>query len=196
MSDSLIERLCKGFGGACLPFEPVTVPTPNVRTLIYVIQHGDDGPVKIGFAAFSPEERMASLQCGNPVELNLRFTFRGDVKLERATHYHLRDIHVRGEWFKPVPNFLTRLADAVRRAMREMDGPFRVSGGPWTMRHQVPKAEPKCKGNPNTTDLTVKLWCADDESRKSDDPPWCYGRWSGRRRRIDACTLSTPEAPR
>ena len=71
---------------------------------LYVIQSGDTGPVKIGYAQ-SPSQRLDSLQIGSPVELNLRAVVAvpGPGRLERLTHEMASFCHVRGEWFDLSP---------------------------------------------------------------------------------------------
>lgn len=68
---------------------------------VYVVQSGDDGPLKIGVTNYpGVEARVASLQTGNPETLRIRRVFVGDESLEVALHAHFRDLHIRGEWFR------------------------------------------------------------------------------------------------
>ena len=64
--------------------------------MIYFIQMGDDGPIKIGRADSAPR-RIAGLQVGNPVELKLV----GVLPEELELHCEFADLALRGEWFSP-----------------------------------------------------------------------------------------------
>ena len=64
--------------------------------MIYFIQAGDSGPIKIGRAGSIPT-RIASLQVGNPAELKLL----GVLPEEKDLHYDFADLALRGEWFSP-----------------------------------------------------------------------------------------------
>jgi hypothetical protein len=69
--------------------------------VIYFIQAGDDGPIKIGSSENIPR-RIAGLQVGNPAELHVLGVFPEEYEL----HTHFADIHIRGEWLKPEPQLL------------------------------------------------------------------------------------------
>lgn len=69
------------------------------RGFVYLIQEGDDGPIKIG-AAHDPQKRAAMLQCGNPRELRIARLLLGDSETEHHLHAFWRpSAHIRGEWF-------------------------------------------------------------------------------------------------
>jgi hypothetical protein len=68
---------------------------------VYVIQWGEDGPVKIGMAN-SPDQRLADLQCANWMELRLIAVvpFRtGSRLVEKKAHELAAEDRLRGEWF-------------------------------------------------------------------------------------------------
>jgi hypothetical protein len=72
---------------------------PDARELrLYVIQRGDDGPIKIGISR-QPKQRLRSLQTGSAEKLTLLRVYRmADV--ERAIHIELeRESRLNGEWF-------------------------------------------------------------------------------------------------
>lgn len=81
---------------------------------VYFIQAGFDGPVKIGYTAREPEERMAALQVSHWEQLRLVAVIPGDRSLEAGFHAALRPHRIRGEWFLPTPTVL-----AVVRTARE-----------------------------------------------------------------------------
>lgn len=66
--------------------------------MIYFIQQGEVGPIKIGVAD-SPDRRLGWLQCGNPQKLYLRAILVGGMPEERILHDRFASGHIRGEWF-------------------------------------------------------------------------------------------------
>lgn len=83
-----------------------TLPNQNTassfRCCLYVIQEGDDGPVKVGMADH-PYRRLSTHQTGNPRPLALRAVYegeRGDCRaLEKAFFLAFGHQHIRGEWY-------------------------------------------------------------------------------------------------
>lgn len=67
--------------------------------LVYFIQAGDDGPIKIGVAE-KPMKRLAELQVASPVELNLLAVMKGGVDRERRLHTKFAEWRLHGEWFE------------------------------------------------------------------------------------------------
>jgi hypothetical protein len=99
------------------PSLPTVFPTlpPNERNVrdvrlgtafVYIIQDGDAGPIKIGWA-INPFERLKHLQVGNPRRMRLihyeeaydRYDAR---RLEREIHCEFLGHRVHGEWFRLV----------------------------------------------------------------------------------------------
>jgi hypothetical protein len=75
---------------------------------IYFVQAGD--AVKVGHAA-DVEARLRLLRVDNPVEVRLLAKIRGTVAGEGAIHKKFAHAHIRGEWFKAVPELLEFAAD-------------------------------------------------------------------------------------
>ena len=71
-------------------------------SFVYVVQIGDDGPVKIGYADHDPINRIRSLQTSVPYPLTVRaiigFADRG---VETRLHNMFADLRMKGEWFNP-----------------------------------------------------------------------------------------------
>lgn len=70
---------------------------------VYVVQEGDDGPVKIGIAA-NAFWRLNELQVGNFRRLRLIAVFSCDDKraayeIEQWAHFQMEERHLGGEWF-------------------------------------------------------------------------------------------------
>lgn len=70
--------------------------------MIYAIQAGEGGPIKIGFAE-DVRSRMSSLQTGCPVRLTLLGTCEvsDDRVVEQHIHKMNRAFRMSGEWFVP-----------------------------------------------------------------------------------------------
>lgn len=72
--------------------------------MIYFIQQGSDGPVKIGHVegdAFF-KSRLNNLQVGSPIKLNLLGVMDGSKEKEAEIHSEFAAQRIRGEWFTPV----------------------------------------------------------------------------------------------
>jgi hypothetical protein len=78
---------------------------PSGWTWVYAIQQGEDGPIKIG-SAKDPDERLATLQCGNPQKLIGVAAWEAPLAHERALHGAFSHLRIRGEWFEPTPVLL------------------------------------------------------------------------------------------
>lgn len=96
-------------------------PKPHLQTIghVYVVQAGDDGPCKIGFAS-SLEARLVELQVGNHEQLHVRATFRATREFERSMHHEYADRRLRGEWFALTASEIERLASGFASRERVM----------------------------------------------------------------------------
>jgi Meiotically up-regulated gene 113 len=74
------------------------------RSFVYVIQAGEDGPVKIG-SAREPSWRLNQLQCGSWQELHLRAVVpcQCSMAMELDAHALANSRRIRGEWFDLTP---------------------------------------------------------------------------------------------
>lgn len=70
----------------------------NSASLVYFIQSGDTGPIKIGRTQ-NLTQRMQVLQTASAEPLHLLAAVPGGVKYEKWFHEKLRPYHIRGEWF-------------------------------------------------------------------------------------------------
>lgn len=73
--------------------------------MIYFIQAGDGGPVKIGFAE-DIRKRFCQLQIANHEELRLIGAMPGGLTHEHRLHEQFMEDHIRGEWFRPSERLL------------------------------------------------------------------------------------------
>jgi len=68
--------------------------------MIYFIQQGIDGPIKIG-TTDDINKRIATLQTGSPHKLRLIGVIEGDQEKERQLHNFFSAYRLTGEWFAP-----------------------------------------------------------------------------------------------
>jgi hypothetical protein len=79
--------------------------------MVYFIQCGTGGPVKIGLGS-NPQARRVELQVGNPGDLVVLFEVPGSRSIEANLHRAFADLRLRGEWFRferPLTGFLELL---------------------------------------------------------------------------------------
>lgn len=72
--------------------------------MLYAIQVGNDGPVKLGVTTRDPKTRLRALQTSHHSKLHLRATWPGDAADERTIHRRFADIRLHGEWFTWTPD--------------------------------------------------------------------------------------------
>ena len=89
---------CEGDGWRCVVDS--AHHAPEAPGLVYFVQAGDDGPVKIGFSR-APAQRVADLQTSNPAPLRLLATIPGCLVSEAMLHREFGEHRIRGEWFHP-----------------------------------------------------------------------------------------------
>lgn len=83
------------------------------QDVVYFIQAGMDGPIKIGFAR-DPWKRLEELQPGNPYALYLRATLPGGRRTEAKLHQRFAHLRLVGEWFEPeqeISDLMTRIRE-------------------------------------------------------------------------------------
>ena len=86
---------------------------------LYFIQI-EPGPVKIGRAS-NIKMRLSAIQCASPYKAKLIASIPGGGELESEFHRHLRNCHIRGEWFRWT-NIVAEIAELIN------------SGGDWMER--------------------------------------------------------------
>ena len=88
--------------------------------MIYFIQRGSDGPVKVG-RAFDVKRRLRALQTSSPEPLRLLLAISGGAAREAEIHAALAASHLSGEWYRPTPQ-LFHLIENVREPEFEVHG--------------------------------------------------------------------------
>jgi hypothetical protein len=79
--------------------------------VIYFIRSEGTGSIKIGMTAGDAEERMPSLQTGNPSQLLVFGYMEGDRQKEAELHRRFASAREGGEWFRPTIALLEYIRD-------------------------------------------------------------------------------------
>lgn len=85
---------------------------PAGERVVYFVQAGDDGPIKIGSTG-NPRHRLAMLQSAHYDLLTMLGTCGGGFAREYALHEELAAHRIRGEWFAPAPEVLAVVAACI-----------------------------------------------------------------------------------
>lgn len=91
-----------------------TSPMPRTTQIVYFIQAGTDGPVKIGFSQ-NFEVRFNALKRQNHNELTVLRTIPGDRLSEERFLFYFAHLRIRGDWFSYHPAMLTLTVDQIER---------------------------------------------------------------------------------
>jgi len=83
---------------------------------IYFMQAGKGGPIKIG-KTHNLEQRLASIQVGNPLEVKVLFACSMKIICEDDLHKMFREYKLNGEWFIPHGNILKKIKELMMRAL-------------------------------------------------------------------------------
>lgn len=80
--------------------------------MIYFIQCGKKGPVKIGMTRTTISDRLAQFRVHNPYPLYVIRRIKMDNYIteemaETFLHYHFSERKIRGEWFKFSPSMMS-----------------------------------------------------------------------------------------
>lgn len=98
--------------------EPVISERGDQVGYVYFIRSGPTGPIKIGWA-LDVEQRINTLQTGNPEKIELLGYVTGTVLDEMELHRNFDSVRLRGEWFNPAEellSFVVRACEAERHA--------------------------------------------------------------------------------
>lgn len=106
---------------------------------IYFLRAGKDGPVKIGWAK-TVDARRKNLQTANHETLSvIRKIDDGDQRQEKRLHWHFRDAHVSGEWFRFDPEMLA--VDPAGLPDKPVGRPAKDVRNPWDGKPAMSPAE-------------------------------------------------------
>ncbi len=93
--------------------------------MIYFVQAGQRGPVKIGYVEHPSgmDRRLDSLQIGNCEQLYLVTSLPGGLDREREFHRRFAEGRLRGEWFRwDTPGLQELMYDAVQAEALQLTG--------------------------------------------------------------------------
>jgi hypothetical protein len=98
--------------------------------MIYFVQAGDNGPIKIGLA-ISPETRKKNLQTAHYEELRIIGILDGNSHVEKQLHRQFRDYRIRGEWFHPSQEIIKFIEGNTKQIKKNItqslgDGQYRI----------------------------------------------------------------------
>lgn len=79
-----------------MPYEPRLIG----QSVVYFVQAGEGGPVKIGTTK-DIKTRLIDIQIGCWVEIRLLAELPGNATSEAAFHRRFEEHWIRGEWFRP-----------------------------------------------------------------------------------------------
>ena len=79
--------------------------------VIYFIQCGKNGPIKIGKTSRKLSIRLSNMQTDCPYKLKCIWLYRGDEYTEETIHKKFKSEHIRGEWFHPSKQLLQFIED-------------------------------------------------------------------------------------
>ncbi len=84
--------------------------------IVYFIQSGDNGPIKIGLSTIGKlDSRLSALQTGNPSKLAVLGYVEGNRSAEQFLHRCFARHSIGGEWFTPAPDLLSFITDTIAR---------------------------------------------------------------------------------
>ena len=75
------------------------------QPLVYFIQCGDNGPIKIG-TSVNPDRRLFEYRIGCPYPLKFIGVMNGNRHLEKRLHKMFAEFNIQREWFEPVPELI------------------------------------------------------------------------------------------
>jgi Meiotically up-regulated gene 113 len=98
--------------------------------MIYFIQAGENGPIKIGLA-IQPETRKKKLQTAHYEELRIIGILDGNEETEKQLHMQFAEYRIRGEWFHPsheILQFIDKNTQPVGKNLTQNlgDGQYRI----------------------------------------------------------------------
>ncbi|NQT56480.1 MAG: GIY-YIG nuclease family protein [Desulfobacteraceae bacterium] len=83
--------------------------------MIYFIQQGEDGPIKIGYTDDEDaQRRLSQLQTGTHHKLHILTTIEGNKLYETELHERFEGLKLSGEWFKPSETLLNYIENPPR----------------------------------------------------------------------------------
>lgn len=130
----------------------------NNLDVIYFVQSGKDGPIKIGYTTQgSLRDRLSKLQTGNQSKMILLGIEIGDRSHETRLHQMFAPGRLRGEWFRPDNDLIAYIkthATPVEVETKNAQKGDRRHYKPETTRYFAQGLQPLCTGTPPKSRLT------------------------------------------
>lgn len=101
-SRRVIQHFARRINAARSGRKPRTWGAPSV---VYFIRCAEAARIKIGTTT-NLERRLASIQAGTPLRIELLVTLTGDSRIEKKIHAQFAHLRVHGEWFEAAPDLL------------------------------------------------------------------------------------------
>lgn len=80
--------------------------------LVYFVQAGTDGPIKIGYTrSAAVTRRIGEIQVGSAAKIDLLGCMPGDRAKEAEIHARFASARIRGEWFHPTAELLNAISE-------------------------------------------------------------------------------------
>ncbi len=89
--------------------------------MIYFVQEGFSGSIKIGSTTDNALARIKALQTANSNELRLLGYMPGGAKAEHSLHDRFSEDNIRGEWFNPSLSLLDFIKGNTKKVMESSD---------------------------------------------------------------------------
>jgi len=126
--------------------------------MIYFIQAGKNGPIKIGHTNNKVSNRMASMQVGCPYELRLLWTLNGDIKDEFNLHEMFKHERIRGEWFHPSKDLVDYINETPNiYVLRGKDQETEYYETRFKLKLEIPKLSFKCVIDKKTGNVVLTI---------------------------------------
>ena len=90
--------------------------------MIYFIQEGKNGSLKIGYSRNNIKRRLSQFQVSSSRDLYLLCFIDGDIGMEKRIHNTFHSIKDRGEWFHPYPHLIEYIKYLKEEKMKIVEG--------------------------------------------------------------------------
>ena len=109
--------------------------------MIYFIQEGRNGAIKIGYSNDNVKKRLEVMQSATSKPLHLIGTIEGTMEQEKALHSIFNPYIIRGEWFEPHPKLISYLLNLSGFSLKEEALNINVIKEGFTLTSMVEKYE-------------------------------------------------------
>lgn len=86
----------------------------SIKECVYLIQSGDNGPIKIGFTR-NLKSRLLNIQTGHPYKLKVLLTLDANIETEHDLHVKFSRYRITNEWYEPVAELTEYIGSEKRK---------------------------------------------------------------------------------